>query len=111
MKYCVNCGKELCDEAAVCVGCGKPAAPAAGTVHNGQGGSFGWGLLGFFLPVVGLVLYLMWDKEQPAKARAVGKGALVGVIVSAVLTVLLTVFSMALGGFIFNSILEEIVYY
>lgn len=54
-------------------------------------GSFGWAVLGFFIPIVGLILYLVWKTEKPLSARRAGIGALVSVIVGAVLTVLLIV--------------------
>lgn len=58
-------------------------------------GSFGWAVLGFFFPIVGLVLYLVWRTEKPLSARRAGIGALVSVIVGAVLTVLLIVVEVA----------------
>lgn len=54
-------------------------------------GSFGWAVLGFFIPIAGLILYLVWRTEKPLSARRAGMGALVSVIVGAVLTVLLIV--------------------
>jgi tryptophan-rich sensory protein len=40
-----------------------------------------FGVLGFFLPVVGLVLHVVWREPLQFRARSVGRGALVGVIV------------------------------
>ncbi len=42
-------------------------------------------VLGFFIPLVGLILYLAWMKNLPLRARSVGKGALAGFITRAVL--------------------------
>lgn len=38
MKYCMNCGKQLPDEAKFCFGCGKEMMPTAGTnnINNGM---------------------------------------------------------------------------
>ena len=58
-------------------------------------GSFGWAVLGFFFPIVGLILYLVWRTEKPLSARRAGIGALVSVIVGAVFTVLLIVVEVA----------------
>ncbi|MDR2976815.1 MAG: hypothetical protein LBV19_05825 [Streptococcaceae bacterium] len=43
---------------------------------------FGWGFLGFLIPLVGLVLFLVWqgDLQNAKKGRAAGQGALVSVI-------------------------------
>lgn len=51
--------------------------------------SGGWIALGLFFPLVGLILYLVWQTEFPNRARACGKGALIGVIVSVSLVVLM----------------------
>lgn len=44
-------------------------------------GGFGWGLLGCCIPIVGLVLFLVWNDTKPRTARAAGIGALVSVII------------------------------
>lgn len=51
-------------------------------------GSFGWAVLGFFIPIVGLVLYLVWRDQKPLSAKKAGIGALVSVITGIVLYVL-----------------------
>lgn len=37
-----------------------------------------WGLLGFFLPAAGFVLFLVWRQEQPNDARHALWGGIVG---------------------------------
>ena len=118
MKYCSNCGKELADSSAFCSECGAPqqGAPSepqqyqesvyrqAPPQQNQQpyqapqqapqqapvvdSGSFGWALLGFFFPVVGLILFLVWKDQKPLTAKKAGLGALVGVIASVVFMVI-----------------------
>ena len=58
--------------------------------------SFGWGLLGFFIPLAGLILYLVWRTDYPRRAKSVGKGALVSVILYAVIVVLYVILGIAL---------------
>ena len=62
----------------------QPAAP----VDNG---SFGWAVLGFFFPIVGLILFLVWKDQKPLSSKKAGIGALVGVILSVVFYVLVYV--------------------
>ena len=50
-------------------------------------GNAGWAVLGFFIPIAGLILYLVWKDEYPKRARMCGKGALIFVIVYAALIV------------------------
>ncbi len=54
-------------------------------------GGFGWGLLGFCIPIVGLILYLVWKGDKPKTAKAAGMGALISVIIGVVLYVLMFV--------------------
>ena len=83
MKYCSTCGKELMDEAVVCPGCGCSQKGGNG-VSAQDSSSFGWALLGFCIPIAGLILYLVWKDNTPLKAKSAGKGALVSVIISVV---------------------------
>ncbi len=50
--------------------------------------SAGFAVLGFFIPIVGLILYLVWMDTTPLRAKSVGKGALIGAIVSIVMAVI-----------------------
>lgn len=48
--------------------------------RTADNGGFGCSLLGFFLPPVGLVLYLISRKRKPKTAKAYGIGTLIGVV-------------------------------
>lgn len=61
-------------------------------------GSFGWAVLGFFFPLVGLILFLVWKDEKPVSAKQAGMGALVSVIVDVVLWLLIVLVVAALGS-------------
>ena len=56
----------------------------------------GFATLGFFFPVVGLILFLVWKDQTPLKARSAGKGALIGVIVDAVVVVVYIILMVVL---------------
>lgn len=55
---------------------------------NNDNGNIGWSLLGFFFPIIGLILYLVWKDHQPLNAKSAGKGALIGVIVGAIFAII-----------------------
>ena len=61
-------------------------------------GSFGWAVLGFFFPIVGLILFLIWKTEKPGSAKQAGMGSLVSVIVSVVLWLIVFMFALATGS-------------
>jgi len=99
MKVCTKCGKELLDEAVICPGCGC----AQGEIYPARDDakSFGWALLGFFFPLVGLILYLVWKDSTPLKAKSAGKGALISVILSVVFYI---IYAIILGAMIASSV-------
>ena len=57
--------------------------------------SFGYALLGFFIPLAGLIIYIVNYKKTPAKAKSAGYGALVGVISNIVAYILVSAMIIA----------------
>ena len=73
----------------------QPTYPQqAGYVQNAPSG--GMAALGFFFPLVGFILYLVWKGQMPLKAKSAGKGALIGFIVGVALNVLLSILGHAI---------------
>ena len=107
MKYCTKCGNEMLDEAVVCVKCGCPVNDQANTaqqntVQQQDIPSTGLKVLCFFIPIVGLILYATNISTQPISAKAYGKFALIGFIVSIALSVLISVLvSVFIGASMF----------
>ncbi len=75
------------DEAVICPACGCSQKEMT-AASSQDASSFGWGLLGFCIPLVGLILYLVWKDGTPLKAKSAGKGALIGVIAGIVLWII-----------------------
>jgi hypothetical protein len=65
-----------------------PAGGGSAGVNPLDAPSGGFAVLCFFVPIVGLILYLVWKSEYPLKARSCGKGAIIGAIVGFVLSCL-----------------------
>ena len=59
--------------------------------------SKGWGVLGFFFPFVGLILYLVWYDNHRKRAKTAGKGALIGAIAAVALWVLTFLIGLIAG--------------
>ena len=95
MKYCSKCGSEIHDEAVICTHCGCSVAQTQG-VSSADAPNTGFAVLGFFIPLVGLILYLVNKDTFPKKAHSAGKGALIGVCVSVGLWILYIIFAVAL---------------
>lgn len=86
--YCPNCGEQIDDKAVVCPKCGV-AIRGKAAVSPDDAPSTGFSVLCFFIPVVGLILYLLWHETSPLKAKSCGKGAIIGVIVGVVCSIIM----------------------
>ena len=90
MAYCRKCGAYIDEDTVVCPKCGVQVRElAVERPQSYDSGSFGWAVLGFFIPIVGLILWLVWKDEKPRSAARAGKGALWSVIIEVVLWLLL----------------------
>ena len=107
MKFCSKCGKELRDEAVICIHCGCSVETPKSKAAPDDAPSTGFALAGFFIPLLGLILYLVYHDDAPLKARSAGKGALIGFITGIVAGI---IFGIIYGVLIF-SILNSPMYY
>ena len=85
MAYCKKCGAELDDEAVFCPKCGAQQGELK--TSSDDDGSILWLLLGFLIPIVGLIRWIIWKDDKPQSARMAGIGALVSVIIGVVMIV------------------------
>ena len=100
MKFCTKCGKEMVDEAVVCPNCG---CGATSTATELDAPNAGYAVLGFFIPIVGLILYLVSKDKTPLKAKSAGKGALIGFCTSIALGVIYgIIIGATLGGMLYS---------
>ena len=58
----------------------------------------GWGILGFFIPIVGFILWLIWKDEHPARAKSAGIGCLVSICLGVVGVILYVVLVFVILG-------------
>lgn len=94
--FCKNCGEQIDDRAAICPKCGVPVNNNAFSQNDAP--SVGFGILGFFFPLIGLILYLVWKNQTPLKAKSAGQGALIGFIIGIVIVVFYSILSAVLIG-------------
>ncbi len=91
---CTACGEIIPNGSQFCPKCGTPAnnaAPFTGNAVAQDGPSAGFAVLGFFFPLIGLILYLVWKDQTPLKAKSSGMGALTGFISSVVFSILFVI--------------------
>ena len=70
-------------------------------------GSFGYAVLGFFIPLVGLLLFLIWRKTRPGDAKKAGIGALVNVILQVVLVIFAIIYYSVMWPSVQQSIVDQ----
>lgn len=94
--FCYKCGKDIGD-AKFCPYCGTPIdemnhqgyqpIQSNNVVNENDETHIGFSILSFFIPIVGLVLFLVWNNETPKKA----KGCLIGCIAGFVTDIVLII--------------------
>lgn len=96
IMYCHQCGKEI-GESKFCPYCGaslesqssqpgtyQPIQQNVSYTKEEDEPSFGFALLSFFIPIAGLVLYCIWSKEYPMKAKSCLKGFISSIVLGIV---------------------------
>jgi hypothetical protein len=86
MKYCSQCGTANEDNYKYCGSCGKANDTQ---IINDRPDSF-FNIISFFLPLLGLILYIINYEKYPIKANAIGKFSLIGLCVQFIIGILLT---------------------
>lgn len=106
--YCKNCGRTVDDTSSYCNNCGaridnKPNADA-----SEDSLSQGFAIFGFFIPIVGLILFLIYEEKKPKRAKSAVKGALIGFITEIVLAIILVILYVVFAASLFNNISNDI---
>ena len=71
-------------------------------------GSFGWAVLGFFVPIAGLIMFLCWRENRPKDAKKAGVGALVGFICGLIVPIIISAaFYFAIWPAVQNSLVQQ----
>lgn len=90
--FCQNCGNQIDDNAYVCPHCGvKVERQNSRNAEADNGSKVGWGFLSYFVPVAGLILFIVWRNERPKTSKVCGICALVATIVQVVSSVIVVI--------------------
>ena len=80
MRHCPNCRNLLHDHATYCPKCHM-------TFHKTSVNddiSFGLAILGFLVPLLGILLYLVWQDKYPKRAKSCAIGAWISIFMYAI---------------------------
>lgn len=101
--YCKNCGRPVDDTSSYCNNCGARIDNKPNTDASEDSLSLGFAIFGFFIPIVGLILFLIYEKK-PKRAKSAVKGALIGFITEIVLAIILVILYVVFATSLFNNI-------
>ena len=93
--YCENCGAEIAKEAYVCPKCGVKVNKSESNVEDKPNMALNLVSL-LLLPLLGVILYFVWRKDTPVRAKSVLTYALIGWGISFALNLILSLASTAM---------------
>lgn len=98
-KFCSNCGSPVDENQDVCLNCGKSLnySSKQKNVMVEKGNTTIFGVLGFFIPLAGLILFVLWKDERPKAGKAAITGAVIGFILAVCFGVLLAMAAATVG--------------
>lgn len=97
MKFCSKCGKEIMDDAVICMNCGCAVENQPLAQNAVDEVSVGLCVLAFFVPLFGIIYWPVKHKETPKKAKACGVTAIVSWAISIVFWI---IYAVAFGSMI-----------
>ena len=106
--YCKYCGRIIDDDSKYCVNCGNNMNNDNGGTISADSSSKGFAILGFFIPIIGLILYLVYERKQPKRAKSAGKGALIGFITKIVVYIVIVILYIIFASSMIKSIMGHI---
>lgn len=107
--YCKNCGRVVDETLTYCENCGANLNSISSTNATDDNSSFGFAILGFFIPLLGLIFFLVYEGKKPKRAKSAGKGALIGFVTKIVITIILVILYVIFAFSLFDTIVNETV--
>lgn len=72
----------------------KEEAPKTTTNNapSNEESTIGWGILGFFIPLVGIILFFVWLNDKPKASKSAGLGALIRIVFTILIIIFIFVY-------------------
>lgn len=96
--FCKNCGKQIDNNAAICIYCGVSTENNGSSLNGIDNPSHLPGIAGCCFPLVGIILYFMWKDEKPKSASLVIKWTLAGIAIGFIGSIIYIIFIILLGA-------------
>ena len=107
VMYCSKCGATVNEDSLYCQYCGANLRENQ-PVAEDKTTTIGFALLGFFIPLAGLILFLIYEDKKPQRAKSAGKGALIGFITRTVLSAVFAVLYFIFAASLFSNLLNNL---
>jgi hypothetical protein len=91
--YCQNCGNKINDNEDICLNCGVMVRKNNSYIDEDKP-NIGLNILSFLIPLVGLILFVVFNNESPVKAKSCGKFALIGFCIPFVFLIISFIISL-----------------
>lgn len=113
--YCEKCGQFVQDGASFCQNCGNSVKHSYNefnysndnNTYKNDKPNFWFALIGFIIPIIGLILFIVYEGKQPKKAKSAGKGALISVVIKVIISVVLLIMYCVGVGYFVNNITDD----
>lgn len=105
--YCKNCGQSVDTTSVFCSHCGAKLDNRYAVHNDDDKSSFAFGLLGFFIPLAGFILFLVYEGKRPKRAKCAGKGALIGFVTKIVISIVCTILSIVFSFSLFGNLMKD----
>lgn len=92
--YYKYCGRIVDDTSSYCNNCGAKLDNNSNAGVYEDSSSFEYAIIGFCIPIVGLILFLIYEGKKPKRAKSAGKGALLGFITEIVLSIIIIILNV-----------------
>lgn len=89
LVHCRECGEMIAESAPTCPKCGAKQNISNGlSAEDFKAGNIGLIILSFLIPIAGLILFLVKQREEPAAAKSYGLWALAGLVLWILIVIL-----------------------
>lgn len=104
--YCKHCGKFIDENSSYCTYCGTRLNSNEDALYDEH---FNWGfaILGFLIPILGLILFIIYEKKNPKKASAAIKGVIAKIITKIVIFIILIILYATSAFSLLNTITDK----
>ena len=109
LVHCRECGEMIAESAPTCPKCGARQGlrdSGISTTETDLNPSAGLNVVSFLWPIVGLILYLVYNDKSPRRAKECGKWALIGAIVGIVVAIVVTIVYVGAIAALISSLCE-----